>query len=809
MTGDITSWVQARLDQDTRLSDEAKLLILAALEGPDELADMAGRTVAPPPTAAPTGDEGEPIGAFIKQVKVRGFRGIGAESQLDLDPRPSLTVISGRNGSGKSSFAEALEVALTGSTYRWRERAVEWEKHWRNIHDGTQSRIEVSLVAEGSGPTKLFADWEAGAELDDIQRAVQRHGEKKESGVASLGWEGPLSTYRPMLTYEELGSILQAAPSVLYDALSTVLGLEQIADAVKLLAEHSNRLSAPEAALRKARSELRADLEAMSDERAARASDLLAARRIDLDELRGLATGTTGEDELTRHLNSLAAIELPTPEQCAQAAAELRDATAALAQAGDQVGATVEQRSTLFTAAIALHEHAGDQPCPVCEGGTLDAASVATMRAEYGRLQEELSGLNAARTRSNAATAAAVGLITSPSAALSAPVPEELQEQVTACLSSWQAWAALPREPLALAEHLESVGPQVRQSLLALQDAVTAHRETLDDVWSPMAARLGTFVHDYEQWQAQQQEAESARNAHKWLRDNERALKNERLEPIAEQARHIWAVLRQESNVEIAGLTLEGASTRRRVQITAEVDGEESGALAVMSQGELHALALALFLPRATMPASPFRFVVLDDPVQAMDPAKVDGLVNVLLEIARSRQVVVFSHDDRFASAVRRARSDVPVKVLEVRREANSRVTTTVAYNPADRYLRDAFGIVKEDSLPEDTLRRVLPGLLRLALEAQARETFFAQRLEAGASHVEVEAEWEANTKTRDRIALTLRDPDRVEAWLDRASYRRWALRHAHAVHNRLEGDPTGACRDVEKAVTDIRERAG
>ena len=72
-----------------------------------------------------------------------------------------------------------------------------------------------------------------------------------------------------------------------------------------------------------------------------------------------------------------------------------------------------------------------------------------------------------------------------------------------------------------------------------------------------------------------------------------------------------------------------------------------------MNRRFIAVLALALFLPRATMPESPFRFVVLDDPVQAMDPAKVDGLVKVLLEIAKTRQVVVFSHDDRFASAVR------------------------------------------------------------------------------------------------------------------------------------------------------------
>ena len=83
------------------------------------------------------------------------------------------------------------------------------------------------------------------------------------------------------------------------------------------------------------------------------------------------------------------------------------------------------------------------------------------------------------------------------------------------------------------------------------------------------------------------------------------------------------------------------------------VDGQPTKALSVMSQGEQHALALALFLPRATAANSPFRFIVLDDPIQAMDPAKIDGFVQVLSEVAQTHQVIVFSHDDRLASVIR------------------------------------------------------------------------------------------------------------------------------------------------------------
>ncbi len=53
-----------------------------------------------------------------------------------------------------------------------------------------------------------------------------------------------------------------------------------------------------------------------------------------------------------------------------------------------------------------------------------------------------------------------------------------------------------------------------------------------------------------------------------------------------------------------------------------------------------------------------------------MDPAKVDGLAHVL-EVAKARQVIVFTHDDRLPEAARRLRLDA--RVLEVtRRPARS-----------------------------------------------------------------------------------------------------------------------------------------
>lgn len=276
------------------------------------------------------------------------------------------------------------------------------------------------------------------------------------------------------------------------------------------------------------------------------------------------------------------------------------------------------------------------------------------------------------------------------------------------------------------------------EALRALHTAAAAEFQARQDVWAPLATRLATFADDWDRWLTQKPRADQVEAALKWLKTNDVALKNERLAPIADQARHAWAMLRQESNVDLGNVKLEGMATRRRVSIEATVDGEETGALTVMSQGELHALALALFLPRAALPESPFRFLVLDDPVQAMDPAKVEGLVQLLSELAQTRQVIVLSHDDRLPAAARRAQ--VPARILEVARGERSQVSVRESEAPARRYLRDAESLVRDKELPDDTLRKVLPGVLRFAVEAAARDRFFARRLGEGTTLHDVES---------------------------------------------------------------------
>jgi hypothetical protein len=264
--------------------------------------------------------------------------------------------------------------------------------------------------------------------------------------------------------------------------------------------------------------------------------------------------------------------------------------------------------------------------------------------------------------------------------------------------------------------------------------------------------------------------------------------------------------MRHESNVDIGNITLHGSATRRRVVVDGTVDGVHTGALSVMSQGELHALALALFIPRATTPASPFRFLVLDDPIQAMDPAKIGGFLDVLVDLAKTRQVIVFSHDDRLPAAIR-VRS-IPAQLLEVRREHGSSVVIQENGNPADRYVADTEALIRDESLDDMVKNKAAPGLFRLAIEAAAYQRFFRDQARAGANFYQSDAAWEDAKTTQRRVALALTgtaDTD-ISTWKSHRDYRFPTIAvAASAVHRGLLLDRTHI-RDLRNTIRDIAE---
>jgi len=162
------------------------------------------------------------------------------------------------------------------------------------------------------------------------------------------------------------------------------------------------------------------------------------------------------------------------------------------------------------------------------------------------------------------------------------------------------------------------------------------------------------------------------------------------------------------------------------------------------------------FLPRATLPESPFRFVVIDDPVQSMDPSRVDGLARALEETARTRQVIVFTHDERLPEALRRL--GIESRMFMVTRRPGSVVEVKKSLDPVRAHIEDALALVHTTNLPNPVLRRTVPGFCRAALEAALISVIRRRQLLAGKSHGEVDEALAKGGKLTPLAALAFFD---------------------------------------------------
>lgn len=860
--------VAAELAADAELGPDVVDTVLAAF-GPE----AAG----PDPGADDTG-------VFLRGITVRGFRGIGPQTTLHLAPGPGLTLVAGRNGSGKSSFAEAAELALTGGNRRWDGRSSAWREGWRNLHDPDGTRIELDLLTAGSAPDlRIVKQWAPTAALNAPQWSEQR-GDGGAAAFDPRRWRSRLELYRPFLSYSELGALVDGKPSDLFDALHRLLGLDDLSEAQERLRARRLELERAVKDSRQVREGLLPRLAAIEDPRAQRLVTLLRDADPDLAAVGAeLAdAGVRGPGPVA--LRAITALDLPESGTLDAALTRLESAIAVHTRDATADAEADLRILDLLTRARAHTARSGACPCPVCGQGVLDddwaagadteialrTARVAALRAANAELAAARhalralagpvpaalsgpddsvdgrdagasvavpprrsgpdliagtgpvdsavgpvggSGATALRGRSGPVPAALAGSAVGPGGAAEAaasrdrsgsarigsadPVVGRTPTTVAssprsavdpsaaatftdvrpgadrtgdlvaeadplwiAARDAWRRWADAVTGDLRpdTSAEIRKAHAEAVSALTTLQQRAGIELARFDEVWAPLAVEVTAWLTAAQEVAANAEELRTVRRASDWLKAAAAGVRGERMRPLEDMARWVWSTLRQQSNVELGAIRLQGsAGTARRVLLDVTVDEVDGAALGVMSQGELHALGLSLFLPRATVPQSPFRFVVIDDPVQAMDPAKVDGLARVLAEVARTRQVVVFTHDERLAEAVRRMQ--IEATVLEVQRRERSIVEVRVTGDPVRRYLDDARSLLRTPQLPPAIADELVATCCRSAIEAAALAHARRNLLAAGTDHREVDRTVAGAHTTRAMVALAVMEP--------------------------------------------------
>jgi hypothetical protein len=152
----------------------------------------------------------------------------------------------------------------------------DWQKQWRNIHDGVNAQVRAEFQVDGDPrPLTVQRSW-AGTDITDASSQAS-WGDGEQCDLPGLGWSAALEQYRPFLSYDDLGKVSDK-PSVVFDLLVGVLGLESIAGAQDLLTtargDLGKTLSQPDEAM----PALVKTLSGMDDERARRVTEARQVR---------------------------------------------------------------------------------------------------------------------------------------------------------------------------------------------------------------------------------------------------------------------------------------------------------------------------------------------------------------------------------------------------------------------------------------------------------------------------------------------------------------------------------------------------
>ncbi|ELS57077.1 AAA family ATPase [Streptomyces viridochromogenes] len=731
------------------------------------------RELLPDDPARSPGGRAEPV--QLRSISAAGWRGIGPRTTLELPPGPGLVVVAGPNGSGKSSFAEAAETAITGRNSRWEGRRTgDWQKGWRNLHspDATpEVCVELSVGERGEAVT-VRRTWH-GIDLDDTRtQVVGPDGTERKLGEVID--PDALDLARPFLPYSELGSMINGTLGGLHDAFFKLLGLE-------LLAEYDARVKNVDTECGQAikvrdalTAKLLPELRGLDDPRAREAVQVLSGTKPDLARVRSLleSRSTTDDSELTL-LRQYAGLAGPDLKETAGAIARLREAGATAEDVRFGRAEDARRLARLLEAALEHQRRSPGVDCPVCGSeAVLDRAWAEQARAQVEQLQSEAADAEAARQAVSVAIRAMHDLVQ--------PLPVWLRGETSALVSLWQDWAqcrdiAHPRE---LAERAERAAAALDEACRQVRDEAARRLAEYDDAWQPTAVRLAEWLAAAEVAEAASERRPYARKARNWLRPIIDELRNERLRPFAQRSQEVWQKLCEHSSVTLGSVTLAGTPGRGRVVLDVSVDDMSAPAYGVMSQGELHSLALSLFLPRATHATSPFGFLVIDDPVQSMDPEKVEGLARVLDACTRDRQVIVFTHDTRLRQAIEHL--GIEATVLSVTRRPDSVVGVERVGDPVNQALAEARALSQDAHLPQEVADHVLPAMCRRVIEAACLETVRRRlRDEDGLGLGDIEERiGSLDHRTKAQVSLALLGDERQHAreTVERISPGGWAL---------------------------------
>lgn len=704
----------------------------------------------------------EPI---IDRLRVQSFRGFRDAREFDLSA--SAVIVTGPNGTGKTSFFDALQWGLLGSLERLEDlrsrRSVEHVVNQYRL--GYKASVEIDLILQ-SGPVTVRRVGDHGGSTLELRGLSETalFGEEAEVELrrillprTEMALDSALAT-SGLMQQDVMRRVLEAKPADRYRQLSTVLGLgalEDFEDAARSLAKQA---SEREKSARTERARITETLKKAQDR--LEAAQTLLATRPRIEAVR---------DEV---LDFLAATPPGISFSPTRLALERPDDVRVAATALGRALSVIESAQKLINQASQLRNGLPNSPTDE----ELNALRAEVTRAESERdtaeaMREEAKGqLEAARR--TAADVVKLAVLAVPLLADDCPVcgqsidREQLERELRERAESTDTLLELELAVSQLVDGSNRAAAATiaaRQLLTAAEQQVDRWRQVRNadfDADAAVKAVADIDIVRFERYdvnsfaEASVPALEYIRGArhllHELLETFDRQSEQGAVERTAAEIRSIEIALssaeNQLSSASVRSQRLQALSEQTieaRVEVTEErlqsiqplvanifqrldphpafktvefelntyykkgttvplvidqVENISADPLLIFSTSQANIVALSYFIAMSlSSEERGLPFLLLDDPVQSMDDVNVLGFADLCRHLRLRRQLIVSTHERRFASLLER-------KLAPRSKDSRTKVIKFTGWDRSGPTVQEYF---VEPQLLEDPIRLV------------------------------------------------------------------------------------------------------
>ncbi len=595
----------------------------------------------------------------IKAIKLAWFR--GAADPISLEPDCKSMVVYGVNGSGKSSFVDAIEYVLNDGRIG----------HLAHEYSGKHQERAIANTHKPKGrKTELGIKFKDDSEL---KIEIKQNGSWTSSGaeaVAMCTWD----YWRTLLRQLEVASFIHETKGGKYSALLPLLGLDQIeiaAENLRQLAkavEQHSKLNETKATLKQVETKRKTTFGADSDDQILKKIGDLhkkycadkPATKDALSRCKDLETALdTRLAGFSAHQSQHLALQEAAKLNLKDHVNDVRTASMKLAGAVDPL---IAEKLEVLQATGTFLGKVGEEKvvkCPACGRSISVDVFEAHVKAEHERLQEITNTFNTRK--------AAIGTLCDTVKYLKfnlAKAEVEPWRDVLAKGAMAKNFAhldGLNAEGLRTSCNEDDLNTIEGKLLPIVDAAASASKDSPPDVrqlWTDKeVVEAGKAVIT-----ARDQAAAAARaevlvsfinSLEQGIREEIRLRSRTVIDEISKDVQKMWAVLHPGEAIENVRLYLP-KHTDKAIDIGLKFHGvdQESPRL-TLSEGYRNSLGLCIFLAMAKRKTEKDRPLFLDDVVVSLDRNHRGMVVELLESEFEGRQVVILTHDREWYTELR------------------------------------------------------------------------------------------------------------------------------------------------------------